>query len=144
MTVRIAPLLALALALASPLAAGCGTDVAFEPANDARACAPHDPSRVDVYLHGPPSRAVTVMGTIVAAQSSYVSVDDRRAVFRELRQRAAELGCDGIVVAPDDGLAGDVTMNQARRYPFAERAAWRAACLVYERATPPSTATARR
>ena len=136
--------LTLLIALASSLALGCGTDVSFEPAREARASAPHDPSRIDVYLHGPPARAVTVMGTLVAEQGSYVSVDDRRAVFRELRQRAAELGCDGIVVAPDDGLPGDVTMNQTRRYPFAEHAAWRAACVVYEPVTAPSKATARR
>ena len=81
------------------LAAGCGTSIHATMINPA----PHvmqsrPPETVDIYSSGPPQRPSVDVAYLEAEQRSAYSEDDTAQFIGHLRERAAAMGCDGVVL----------------------------------------------
>jgi hypothetical protein len=81
------------------LAAGCGTSIQATMINPA----PHPmqsrpPESVEVYSSGPPQRPYIDVAYLEAEQQTAYSVDDTAQFIGHLRERAAAMGCDGVVL----------------------------------------------
>jgi hypothetical protein len=100
--------LALSLLLCGSALVGCGTRVDYTPLR-APTCAmtPHAPEQVEVFLTQKPSRPYVEVGLLEARQESTMSLDGQSGIIAELREEAAELGCDGLIVTGDaDAVTG--------------------------------------
>jgi hypothetical protein len=86
--------------LGMALNAGCGisTSATFLRAPP-RAMAPRSPDSVEVFGAGPPSRPHVDLALIEAEQQSTNTPGDTPELIAKLRQKAGELGCDGLVLA---------------------------------------------
>ena len=115
----------LALSLFSFAAVGCGTSIATMPLNTPpHALRPRSPEQVEVFVGKSPTRDFVEVAMIDAQQETY-SVDDEPEVLWKMRQRAGEIGCDGLmIVGPDDAVVGD------KNYTWTEKG-FRGACLVW-------------
>lgn len=81
------------------LVAGCGTAIQSTMINPA----PHPmqsrpPETVEIYSSGPPQRPYIDVAYLEAEQQSAYSGDDTAQFIRHLRERAAAMGCDGVVL----------------------------------------------
>jgi hypothetical protein len=103
--------------IAALFLSACGTTVSYIPTNrPPHAMTPRPVETVDVYSASAPSRPFTEVGMIDAQQSSRWSTHDRGEVFAKLRQRAASLGCDGVIIlGPNDEVVGSTTTTVTRR-----------------------------
>jgi hypothetical protein len=118
----------LRLALLALLGA-CGTMIEQTPINPPPIpMAPRAASAVELFTSGAPARAHVDVALLLARPASAFSDGTEADVIAELRQRAADLGCDGLVVT--------AIQDSARfKMPHAEVTA---TCIVY---TPVATAT---
>jgi hypothetical protein len=81
------------------LVAGCGTSIQATMINPA----PHPmqsrpPESVEVYSSGPPQRPYIDVAYLEAEQQTAYSADDTAQFVGHLRERAAAMGCDGVVL----------------------------------------------
>lgn len=80
-------------------AIGCGTTVQYAATNaPIRAMRARPPETVRVFSSGVPNVPYTEVGILQARQSSTWSVDQMPEIIEEMRARAAEIGCDGILI----------------------------------------------
>jgi hypothetical protein len=121
------------LFVALVLAAGCGASVNSTPINMApHPMAPRPPATVELYTSGPPARPHVDVALLEVEESSSVSLADTSEMMNELRNRGAQMGCDGIVLGSsstrDPGL-GDaeswIAKNPRGRKGFT------ATCIAY-------------
>jgi hypothetical protein len=87
------------IVLGVALAAGCGTSIQSTMINPA----PHPmqsrpPESVEIYSSGPPQRPYIDVAYLEAEQQSAYSGDDTAQFIGHLRERAAAMGCDGVVL----------------------------------------------
>jgi hypothetical protein len=89
-----------ALAFATLLAAAaCGTSTRTTLVNPApRAMRPRSPATVELFTSGAPARPHTDVAIIEAEESSSFSLADTSDMLGALRERGAQMGCDGVVV----------------------------------------------
>lgn len=87
------------LVLASVLlAAGCGHEIAYTSLNaPPRPLAPRDPSSVELFVSSAPDRPYVEVGLFEIEQRTPNS-DGTPEMFDKLRVRAAQIGCDALVV----------------------------------------------
>src|SRR5262245_50704835 len=78
---------------------GCGTNVTYTPTNrPPRALVRHSVQSVDVFSSGRPSRPHVEVGILEATQQTRLSVDETPEIIATLREQAAALGCDALVI----------------------------------------------
>jgi hypothetical protein len=79
--------------------AACGTTVQFAPTNPSpRALSPRPPETVQIYTTGTPDEPYAEVGILQARQASTVSFDEFPDVIAEMREEAAQIGCDGVII----------------------------------------------
>lgn len=123
-------LLVVSMLLSSLAMTGCGTRVDYTPLRGpAGAMTPRSPSEVEVFLTQKPSRPYIEVGLLEARQESTMSLDGQSGIIEELREEAAEIGCDGLIVT---GSADEVTghVDQHGGY-VTELKGYRAVCIVW-------------
>jgi hypothetical protein len=95
------------LAVPTLLLAGCGTSVRYTPLNRApRAMSARPPGSVRLYTSGRPVGPYVDVGLLEAQQDSGFSPDGTAEIIAALRVRAAELGCDALIIAGTSSRAG--------------------------------------
>ncbi|MCC6623488.1 MAG: hypothetical protein IT385_19665 [Deltaproteobacteria bacterium] len=136
---------ALALVLASLVIAACGTTVRWVPTNPSpRALEPRHPSTVEIWTTGVPNRPYTEVGIITARQSSEMSVDEMPEIISELREEAARIGCDAVMLqGKNDKVVGHgtTTFGTGGMHATTLEGYW-GACLVYLDEPAPAPAPA--
>ena len=79
--------------------AGCGTTVTYaETQSPPRPMSPRPASAVAVFTSGAPDADYAEVGIIQGRQTSDYSLDDLPEIIAEMRERAGEEGCHGIVI----------------------------------------------
>jgi hypothetical protein len=123
-------LVSLSMLFSSLAMAGCGTRVDYTPLRGPTACmTPRSPSQVEVFLTQKPPRPYVEVGLLEARQESEMSLDGQSAIIEELRQEAAEIGCDGLIVTGDaDQVTGHADKNGGY---VTELKGYRAVCIVW-------------
>ncbi|HEY4177354.1 MAG TPA: hypothetical protein VGM90_10995 [Kofleriaceae bacterium] len=88
------------LLLLALVATGCGTTIRVTEINTApKPMRSRPPESVEVFTSGPPQgRPYLDIAYLEAEQASQYSVDETQEFIGELRERAAKMGCDGLVV----------------------------------------------
>lgn len=120
---------------------GCGSYATFLATNTPpRPMTPRTPESVELITAGPPQRPFVEVGTIDARQRSVYSLDSSQDVLIKVRQSAAEVGCDAVLVtgsnndlvATSSSVGANVKVLQG----------FHAACLMYKDApaAPPAAA----
>ncbi len=94
--------------LAALLVTGCGTTLTQTQINNPpHAMTPRPPASVEILASGPPTRPHVDVAILQAQQQAY-SLDDQASMIAQLRETAARLGCDALVInGPDNGSAGN-------------------------------------
>ncbi len=129
------------------LAAGCGTAISTTTINPApRPLRPRPAETVQIFSSGPPQRPYIDVALLEAEQETGFSFDNTPEMLSHLRVRAAQMGCDGIVLG---GVthAGDVVASVATD-ASASKKGITATCIVYPpqalatrpRSSPPAPA----
>ncbi len=81
------------------VATGCGTTVTSTPLNPSpRPLMARSPDSVELFSSAPPSRPYVDVAYLEAEQDSDLSADRTPAFIAHLRERAATMGCDGVVL----------------------------------------------
>lgn len=81
------------------LLAGCGTSIHTTPINPApRAMMPRDPASVELFSSGAPQRAHVDVAFFEAEEESSFSTHRTPEMLNKLREKGAQLGCDGVVI----------------------------------------------
>jgi hypothetical protein len=89
----------IAALLASAVLVSCGTTVtAVQTNTPPRQMYPRSPLSVEVFTSALPTRPYMDIGILEAQQSSGLSQDSLPEIINALREKAGELGCDGIVL----------------------------------------------
>jgi len=87
------------LLLAAPVLVGCGTYVDFTPLNQPpHALIARSPASVQVFASGPPARPHVDVAVIEAVQTHSLNEQGTGLMIERMRQQAAALGCDAIVL----------------------------------------------
>lgn len=125
--------LCLFLSLAAP-ACGGGSGVRPKVAYTAaegvtHTPAPRPPAQVEILALGAPARAHVTVGRLVVREDDDDLVE-RDALMQALRARAAELGCDAVLLEPPY----DERMRVRFRFEYLTRTrpVLHGACIVYE------------
>jgi hypothetical protein len=112
--------------------AACGTTITqtgINPAPHPMTARPID--SVEVFTSTAPTRPHIDVAILEAKQSSTFSVDRMPEIITELRKRAAEIGCDGLVInGPNNSVVGD-------RYGTSTLHGYNGTCIAYTDAPPP-------
>jgi hypothetical protein len=77
---------------------GCGTFVTVTPLDPRPTMTAGPPSLVDVYSSGPPTRAHHDVALLEVEQTHGLNEQGTPLMIRRLREQAAAMGCDGIVL----------------------------------------------
>ncbi len=93
------------------LAAACGTTISAVPTNHpVRPMTPRDPMSVEVVTTGVPPRPFVEVAYLEAQQQSEYSLDAAPEVMTKMRERAAALGCDALILGgANDAVVGSST-----------------------------------
>ena len=129
-------LLALPSLSALLLAAACGTSIHTTPLNASpRPMAPRPIEDVELYTSGPPAAAHVDVALIEVEEASQWSTADTAEVIHDLRQRAAELGCDAVVVGGTAARQARIDELQVDDARHVRRGFW-GTCVVYRPGAP--------
>lgn len=90
---------------------------------------PRPPVSIELFSSGPPSRPHVDVAYLEAEQETNLSFDDTEQFFTLLRDRAASMGCDGVVIGGVTHSA-DVLASVAANI-HASRKGLTATCIVY-------------
>lgn len=121
--------------------AGCGTKLAFTPlAVPPRPLQPRAESTVEMFLSSKPKRPYVAVGTIGSAHEGRFSTDTSEEVLLALRTKAAEVGCDAVVLTSEtDREIAWATGNQVSSTTLKT---FEALCVVYSESAPAEAAPA--
>jgi hypothetical protein len=87
--------------------AGCGTYVDYTPLDQPRGgYSARPPRTVEVYASGPPARRHTDIAIIEAEQTHSLNEQSTGLMIRRMREQAAAIGCDAIVLGGATDHAG--------------------------------------
>ena len=112
------------------LAAGCGTTISTTAINPAPRAARARPAHtVQIFSSGPPSQPYVDVAYLEAEQDTGFSFDDTPEFFQRLRERAGQLGCDGVVVGHITHRADALT--SAATDVHTSRKGMTATCIMY-------------
>jgi hypothetical protein len=121
--------------LAGSLFAGCGTFVDFTPLNDSPCpLSPRSPGSVEVFSSGAPTRPHVDVALVEAKQTHSLNEQGTGLMVQRMREQAAALGCDAIVL-------GSVTDHQGAQpgsgWDLLDPGATKrqATCIVYQDST---------
>jgi hypothetical protein len=78
-------------------AAGCGTSVTATALNGGPDLVPRPTRRVQVFASGPPHRPYRDVALLEVEQTHSLNEQGTALMIERLRERAAQLGCDGVV-----------------------------------------------
>jgi len=120
-------------------AAGCGTSIQATMINSApHAMRPRSLASVEIFSSGPPRRPYVDVAYLEAEQQSSYSFDDTADFLARLREQAARMGCDGVVIGSVTHAADPVASVTAN--VNTSRKGLTATCIVYlpDAAAPPS------
>jgi len=107
---------------------GCGTAIKVADLNPSpRALSPRSVGEVKVYTI-PPQRPFTEVKMIVARQEAMTN-DDIDAVLNKMKLKAAELGCDGLIIR---GASNEVVVGQ---YGGKTLQGYVGSCVVFDEAS---------
>jgi hypothetical protein len=88
-----------ATAILSTLVTACGTFVTETPINRSpHLLSPRPPGSVEVFSSGPPPRSHVDVAFLEAEQTHGLNSQRTGLMIERLRARAADMGCDGIVI----------------------------------------------
>lgn len=124
---------------------GCGTTIRYAATNPPpRAMTPRDPSTVGMFQTGVPDRPYTEVGILSARQSSQYSVSDLQDIVDAMRKRAAQIGCDAVVITGSDKeVVGSSTTSQGTGSGSVHTLEGiKGVCIVYESADVTTAAAA--
>jgi hypothetical protein len=121
---------------------GCGTSVrttmvASPLQASPRPLAPRTVESVEMFLSGPPQRPYVDLALLEGEQTSSFSMHETPQILGAVRERAAQLGCDGIVFRgvtnrmPGLGDAETLINDEPK-----ERKGLVAVCIVYKEVSP--------
>ena len=125
-------LLFLELIVSASAVAGCGTYVNYTPLDHPMEGYSARPSRtVEIYASGPPARPHTDIAIIEAEQTHSFNEQSTQLMIRSMREQAAKIGCDAIVlggVTDHDGARPGTALD------FLDPGSTKrqATCIVYE------------
>ena len=90
------------------LVAACGTTLTAVPTNrPIRPMTPRDPMSVELITTGVPQRPFVEVAYLEAQQESEMSLDHAPDVMNKMRQRAAAMGCDALILGGgNDAVVG--------------------------------------
>ena len=116
---------------------GCGTSISYMPTNPPpRPLAARPFVTVEVFTASKPARPFVEIGLIEAQQESACSRDAPAEVLIKLREEAARVGCDGIILlGANDSVVGQSGMHGNGGYT-ATLKGYRAACFCYRDPAP--------
>jgi hypothetical protein len=88
--------------------AACGTTITAIPTNrPLRAMTPRDPMSVEMFTSGLPPRPYVEVAYLEAQQESDMSFDRAPTVMTKMREEAAKIGCDGLIIGgANDAVVG--------------------------------------
>jgi len=127
------------LSLIALFVTGCGTAVATTVINPSpRRMTSRPPETVEIFSSGPPRRPYVDVAFLEAEQETSMSSDHTAEFIIHLRLRAAEMGCDGLVLGGVTHSADVVTSVLAD--VNSSKKGITATCIVY---LPPAVAARR-
>ena len=119
-----------ALAIAAVLSGCANVTYYTQTADPPRALAPRTVESVEVFTLSPPTRAHTIVGIIQSQPVPFPKDASVHGLLVSARTRAAQLGCDAILISSIDRLGGEHHSGSVQ-----------AGCVVFT--TAPSVASAR-
>ena len=122
--------------LSGSLLGGCGTFVDFTPLNDPpHALSPRSAGTVEVLSSGAPARPHVDVAIVEAEQTRSLNEQGTGLMIRRMRERAAALGCDAIVLG---GVTDHQGAGPGSGWDLLDPGATRrqATCIVYEDSEP--------
>jgi len=122
--------------LGGSLLVGCGTFVDFTPLNDPpRALSPRAPESVEVLSSGAPARPHVDVALVEAEQTHSLNEQGTGLMIRRMREQAAALGCDAIVLG---GTTDHQGAQPGSGWDLLDPGATKrqATCVVYEDSEP--------
>jgi hypothetical protein len=136
-------LLLLCSLLSGSVLAGCGTFVDFTPINDPpHELQPRSTDSVEVFASGPPARQHVDVAIVEAEQTHSLNEQGTGLMIRRMREQAAAIGCDAIVLG---GVSDHQGAQPGSGWDLLDPGATKrqATCVVYEDSEPvrPFTAT---
>lgn len=122
---------------------GCGYKTRFVPTNTPpRVMKPRSVDTVTLFMADKPKRPFVEVGMIASGHTGYFSSATDEDVLLGLREKAAEVGCDGVILQSETttemATAGTISASTTAIKRF------RAVCILYSdasAATAESTAT---
>jgi hypothetical protein len=106
---------------------GCGTSVEYTQLRTPTSTLHRkSPQEVELFTTKPPERSYTELGILEARQESQYSADETKEFLDHMRFKAAEIGCDAVV------LTGSA--DQTEHIPFVgnrTRNGLRGTCIIY-------------
>jgi len=117
---------------------GCGTTIRYAPTNPApRAMVARAPATVEVFTVQRPAQPFVEVGLLEAEQASELSTDDSTTVLAKLREKAGEIGCDGIILTDRTDRVVSAQHQQYEGSSLSHTSVnrlqgYRAACIVYQ------------
>jgi hypothetical protein len=119
------------------LLGACGTSMQYVPLNaPPHPMTPRSPDSVEVFMGKQPDRQYVEVGTLESQQSSEFSTDDKAAIIGKMRADAAQRGCDGLLFVGTNDQT--VVSGNNGNVNTATLAGYRATCIVYNGAPPPT------
>jgi hypothetical protein len=106
-------ILALACVVACLVVSACGYSTRFMPTNASpTAMKPRDPSSVTLFLTSRPTQTFVEVGILTSSHDGAFSLSNDDEVILGLREKAAEVGCDGVLLAHEtENIQGQVTSS---------------------------------
>lgn len=111
-------------------AAGCGTAIEYTELNTPPGpMRPRDAASVEVFTTTPPPRPFVEVGMIESQQESGLSTDGMGEIIAQMREVAAERGCDALVISgSNDAVEGQAHHDHGY---VGTLKGYRGACVVY-------------
>lgn len=126
-------------------AVACGYTTRFMPTNaSSRPMKPRDASTVTLFLTSAPNRAFEEVGILTSSHTGAYSLSSDDEVILGLREKAAEVGCDAVLLAHEtENVAGYVASSG--QISTSTLKSYRATCIMFTAeapASPPATGPA--
>ena len=80
----------------------------------------------------PPARPHVDVAILLVDQARFVDAEDRVEMLREMRDRAAEIGCDGIVLGEHSRRRGVDPTTALFLVGGGSTSTWQGTCIVYD------------
>lgn len=133
------------LLITASLLGGCGpTFEAIQINRPPHKLHARQPRSVRMFA-SPPARPHVDVAILQVAQLDLIDGDDRVGILREMRARAAEIGCDGVVLGQHGRRSGVDTTTPLYLVGGGSTNSWEGTCIVYDdRERPDEERVARR